>query len=532
VKYRDFAIGGASRSFGMYDESGQSTTGDAAAGSGESASWSANGTGVAEAPEAPKTDSAEFVDELLKAMKATAASQRARLNEDTDRRRAEHLATINARRDVEAARIRLLADDDRRSIESWAEEEHRRIREEQTRRIDSLHRNLEASLAEHSSRIDREIERLELAIGSYRTEVEAFFGSLENETDPVTIAQHASRRPTFPALDSLGSDSVQRATTADPEPAATLPPETTDVAPEATADATAASPSDVTDSPAPMDAVAAESVSDAPAAEAMSTDVVASDGASAPDAEVGEAVMAADAAPAASVEWDSPEPAAMTEPEPVAITQPVAEAEPPISADASPAVEAESPIAAEAAPSVEAESPIAAEAAAAIEATPEPFEPVVSESMAASPAVESTETVELIGSADDVSVPEPVETPEAVVAQATNGTYPIEIDTSPETTGIGVMEPLSQSKLAEAWAAWNRSTAAADAAAEAARAAEQAEGDAATEAQDEVEAAKPAGAYVEPVAAGATEQRSGPFSSGPGFARMSWLRRDKGENGN
>ena len=97
-------------------------------------------------------------------------------------------------------------------------------------------------------------------------------------------------------------------------------------------------------------------------------------------------------------------------------------------------------------------------------------------------------------------------------------------------TGIGVMEPLSQSKLAEAWAAWNRSTQAADDAAQA----QAAEADASAEAESEVEAqpSTPAGAYVEPAepvgAASSGESRSsGPFSSGPGFARMSWLRRDK-----
>src|SRR4029078_9853254 len=138
------------------DDSAHANDGDT--GAGESHSWSRNGTGVADAS-SPQGDSGEFVDELHKAMKSTAAAQRARLNEDTDRRRAEHIATINARRDSEAARIRLVADDGRRSIESWAEEEDRRIREEQTRRIDSLHSNLEANLADHNARVDAEIER-------------------------------------------------------------------------------------------------------------------------------------------------------------------------------------------------------------------------------------------------------------------------------------------------------------------------------------------------------------------------------------
>jgi hypothetical protein len=50
-------------------------------------------------------------------------------------------------------------------------------------------------------------------------------------------------------------------------------------------------------------------------------------------------------------------------------------------------------------------------------------------------------------------------------------------------------------------------------------------------------ASTPAGAYVEPAepvgaASGSDSRPSGPFSSGPGFSRMSWLRRDKDRTNN
>jgi len=64
--------------------------------------------------------------------------------------------------------------------------------------------DLETSLAEHRSTIDREIESADATIAAHRTALDAFFASLRHQTDPVAIAQHAIRRPRFPAFDTMG----------------------------------------------------------------------------------------------------------------------------------------------------------------------------------------------------------------------------------------------------------------------------------------------------------------------------------------
>jgi hypothetical protein len=156
-----------------------------------------------EAPAAAATttdDPGTFLSELVRAMQTTASTERARIAEQTDRRRDEHLAAIHARREAEAQKMRDLADDDLKTIDSWAEDERQRIQGERERRAGALTDDLQKSLAEHGARIDGEIEGVEAAIAAYRVEVDAFFVTLDGETDPVAIAQHASRRPVFPDL--------------------------------------------------------------------------------------------------------------------------------------------------------------------------------------------------------------------------------------------------------------------------------------------------------------------------------------------
>jgi hypothetical protein len=159
-----------------------------------------------------------FLDELVRAMRATAAVERARLAGDIDRRRETHIQGIQARAQSEVERMRDLAAEDMRSIQVWADGETKRIQAERKRRETELNEDLETSLAEHRSMIDREIDRIEGAIAAYRTEMEAFFDGLDHETDPILIASQATRHPAFPSLDIEGDE-------AGPSPAAAAPPD-------------------------------------------------------------------------------------------------------------------------------------------------------------------------------------------------------------------------------------------------------------------------------------------------------------------
>jgi hypothetical protein len=165
------------------------------------ASENAESDVAASAPSSTDADDpATFLSELVKAMQTTAGVERARIATETDRRREDHLAAIQARRETEAQTMRELAAGDLKAIDGWAEEERQRIKAERERRAAALDDDLKKSLSEHGSKIDREIEVVEAAIAGYRVEVEAFFAVLDGETDPVAIARHAGRRPSFPSL--------------------------------------------------------------------------------------------------------------------------------------------------------------------------------------------------------------------------------------------------------------------------------------------------------------------------------------------
>jgi hypothetical protein len=176
----------------------------------------------AEAADADAGDADEgsvFLSELVRAMQTTAGVERVKLGEDTERRRKEHIDQIRARETAEADRLRELASEDLKAIEAWADGETKRIQREREHRATERQGDLEASLSEHRSRIDREIERVETAIAQYRADVDVFFESLDNETDLMVIAKRAARRPIFPTLQPVGRSEPAAVGVMDPQAA-------------------------------------------------------------------------------------------------------------------------------------------------------------------------------------------------------------------------------------------------------------------------------------------------------------------------
>jgi hypothetical protein len=230
------------------------------------ASSDADGTDVSPTDIGDPNDNTTFLAHLAQAMKTTVAVERARITQDADRRRDAHIAGIHARRESESVRMRELAGDDLRAIDSWAEQERARIEQERERRAASVRRDLEASLAEHGAKIDGEIQAVDMAVAAYRSDVEAFFITLDHETDPVAIAQHAGSRPAFPPLDASAAPAAE----ATPDPgSSTAPAEAESPAP--TVVATAAAPSEAAAEAPAIGAPAAE----APAAETPAAEPVA-----------------------------------------------------------------------------------------------------------------------------------------------------------------------------------------------------------------------------------------------------------------
>jgi hypothetical protein len=160
-------------------------------------------TAAASAAPVDIDDGSVFVTELVRAMQTTVGVERARTGEETERRRQAHIDGVRAREASEADRMRELAADDMKAIEAWADGEMKRIQLERERRASELNKDLETSLSEHHAKIDREVETVETAIATYRAEVAVFFESLDREADPILIAQQASKRPAFPALDAV-----------------------------------------------------------------------------------------------------------------------------------------------------------------------------------------------------------------------------------------------------------------------------------------------------------------------------------------
>lgn len=200
---------------GPDDAAGEANETDGApVASGERTSESRTAAELAEQAEASAAAGAAdegsvFLTELVRAMQSTAALERVRINEDTDRRRQAHIDEVRAREEAEAGRMRELSDEQMKAIEAWANGETKRIQAERKRRATELQEALETSLAQHRSKIDREIEGVETAIATYRAEIDLFFEGLDGESDLLLIAQRAARRPTFPSLEAV----------AEPEPA-------------------------------------------------------------------------------------------------------------------------------------------------------------------------------------------------------------------------------------------------------------------------------------------------------------------------
>jgi hypothetical protein len=155
-----------------------------------------------------RTDGGTFLTDLAKAMQTTAAAEQARDAEITEQRRKAHLDSIRAREAIEAEDLRELAKDDVKGIDAWSDGEIKRIKLERERRIASRREQLQIRLEEHRAVVSREVDAVEVAIATYRTEIERFFFRLGSETDPVEIARQAGTRPAFPALEQIGPDTA------------------------------------------------------------------------------------------------------------------------------------------------------------------------------------------------------------------------------------------------------------------------------------------------------------------------------------
>lgn len=144
-----------------------------------------------------------FLAELARAMQAAAERERDRIAEVVTQEAAQHVEKARIRASAEAEELGRLAEEDVARINDWSKTEIDRIRRDAHRRTDERRKSLEVYLAKHDSIIATEIGGVDVAIRSYRAELDRFFDDLTGSTDPADIARRADLLPTPPDLDAV-----------------------------------------------------------------------------------------------------------------------------------------------------------------------------------------------------------------------------------------------------------------------------------------------------------------------------------------
>jgi hypothetical protein len=174
-----------------------------------------------------------FLAGLTRAMQAAAEQQREQIAAIVADEAAGEIEKAHARGAIEADKLRRLADEDIRGIETWLAEETERIRSEAGRRTEARWSELDSHLVKHHSIIATEVDGVELAVRDYRATLDAFFEELGEATDPAEIARQAGSLPAPPDLDAVRGAAranavakfafaAQKATEAAAEPAAAV----------------------------------------------------------------------------------------------------------------------------------------------------------------------------------------------------------------------------------------------------------------------------------------------------------------------
>ncbi|HEX5824280.1 MAG TPA: hypothetical protein VFY18_07490 [Candidatus Limnocylindrales bacterium] len=149
------------------------------------------------------TMKAGFLNELARAMHASAEREREHIGAVISDEAAEHVEKARTRGAVEAEELRRLAEEDVDGIQSWAAAEMERIRLEAGRRTDERRNDLKAFLARHDSIISTEIDGVGLAVRDYRLTLDQFFDELTSSNEPAEIARRAGSIPMPPDLDDV-----------------------------------------------------------------------------------------------------------------------------------------------------------------------------------------------------------------------------------------------------------------------------------------------------------------------------------------
>ena len=146
-------------------------------------------------------DDADFPKRFVPAMHEAARSYRARLAEELELRRVAVMTGIRDERRADAVTARKEAAKNRRAVDAWAATAQRQIKSERQRRKVEIQADLRRTLRVQNQKAEERVKGIEAALAVYCAELDAFFDAIENERDPLTIAQQARQTPAFPELD-------------------------------------------------------------------------------------------------------------------------------------------------------------------------------------------------------------------------------------------------------------------------------------------------------------------------------------------
>jgi hypothetical protein len=149
-----------------------------------------------------------FLADLTQAMRSTAEMARQATIDQCQADAKAYTEQLHARTDDEAASLRKAAEADVSSIRDWSKAEMERIRVETEQRISRRRELLEQELQEYNSSIEYEIERVQKRVGTFETEVAAFFEQLLQESDPTVFASMAAQMPDPPTFNAADRGSL------------------------------------------------------------------------------------------------------------------------------------------------------------------------------------------------------------------------------------------------------------------------------------------------------------------------------------
>lgn len=145
----------------------------------------------------------QLMADLSAAILATTGTARDRALAAVDEEAARVSEAIRVASLDGAAAIRRQSEDALAAIKEWSKAEIARIREEAETQVATRKATLESELASHAAAVGYRVGRVDEAVRLYRTDMDAFFGLLSNESDPARLATMAEAMPEPPALDAL-----------------------------------------------------------------------------------------------------------------------------------------------------------------------------------------------------------------------------------------------------------------------------------------------------------------------------------------